>query len=353
MKLQQGWNLTEYLPYIYAERRWMPLKADTITKDYVKDAGVFADIFNYYIYSGQQVILPEQLTERDSTQIALPYGADGAVVPVQKFRDVQKLYTTMTDGKMEYVLYGVENQAEIHYAMAVKNNLYDALEYAGQVEEAAKSHRKEMKRRREQGEISAEEGRKTPNTGEFLGGFWARDRLIPSITVTIFFGSKEWDGPLSLFDMMEVSDPAVLACMDNYRVRLIAPAQMTDDEIMKFQSSLREVMLFIKYSNDKENLNRVLASNEKRFREVERRAADVIEVITNSGIKYDKSEEVVDVCQAIQEIRKESERDGERQGRLMQAQESAEKLYEMGLDTEKIAQAVGYAVETVRGWLGL
>ena len=26
----------------------MPLKADTVTKDYVKDAGVFADIFNYY-----------------------------------------------------------------------------------------------------------------------------------------------------------------------------------------------------------------------------------------------------------------------------------------------------------------
>ena len=54
---------------------------------------------------------------------------------------------------MEYVLYGAENQAEIHYAMAVKNNLYDALEYAGQVEEAAKSHRKEMKRKKEQGEL--------------------------------------------------------------------------------------------------------------------------------------------------------------------------------------------------------
>ena len=143
---------------------------------------MFADIFNYYIYGGQQVILPEQLTERDSTKIALPYGADGAVIPVQKFRDVQKLYAAMTDGEMEYVLYGAENQAEIHYAMAVKNNLYDALEYAGQVEEAAKSHRKEMKRKKEQGKTPAEESRKTPSKGEFLSGFWAEDRLIPSIT---------------------------------------------------------------------------------------------------------------------------------------------------------------------------
>ncbi|GFI08224.1 hypothetical protein IMSAGC007_00672 [Lachnospiraceae bacterium] len=331
----------------------MPLRADTITKDYVKDAGVFADIFNYYIYGGRQVILPEQLTERDSTKIALPYGADGAVVPVQKFRDVQKLYAAMTDGKMEYVLYGAENQAEIHYAMPVKNNLYDALEYAGQVEEAAKSHRKEMKRKKEEGEESAEEGGKTPSAGEFLSGFWVEDRLIPSITVTIFFGSEEWDGPLSLFEMMDVSDPDVLACMDNYHVRLIAPAQMTDEEIMKFQSSLREVMLFIKYSKDKENLSRVLVTNEKRFRELERRAADVIETITNSGIKYDESEEVVDVCQAIREIRMEERKIGEQDGELKKAREAAENLHEMGLDTDKIAQVVGYAVETVKGWLGI
>ena len=217
----------------------------------------------------------------DSTKIALPYGTDGAAVPVQKFHVVQKLYAAMTDGKMEYVLYGAENQVEIHYAMPVKNNLYDALEYAGQVEEAAKSHRKEMKRKKEEGEASAEESGKTPSAGEFLSGFWAEDRLIPSITVTIFFGSEEWNGPLSLFEMMDVSDPDVFACMDNYHVRLIAPAQMPDEEIMKFQSSLREVMLFIKYSKDKENLSRALAANEKRFREVERRAADVIEAITN------------------------------------------------------------------------
>lgn len=331
----------------------MPLKADTIAKDYVKDAGVFADIFNYYIYGGRQVILPEQLTERDSTKIVLPYGADGAVVPVQKFRDVQKLYAAMTDGKMEYVLYGAENQAEIHYAMPVKDNLYDALEYAGQVDEAAKSHRKEMKRKKEQGEVPAGEDRKTPSAGEFLSGFWAEDRLIPSITVTVFFGSEEWDGPLSLFDMMDVSDPEVLACMDNYHVRLIAPAQMADEEIMKFQSSMREVMLFIKYSKDKENLSRVLAANERRFREVERRAADVIEAITNSGIKYDESEEVVDVCQAIREIRMEERKIGEQDGELKKAREAAGKLYEMGLDTDKIAQAVGYAVETVKGWLVL
>ncbi len=72
------------------------MKADTITKDYMSDTAIFADVFNYYIYGGEQIIQAEQLIERDSTKITLPYGADGAVVPVQKFRDVQKLYAAMT-----------------------------------------------------------------------------------------------------------------------------------------------------------------------------------------------------------------------------------------------------------------
>ena len=45
---------------------------------------------------------------------------------------------------------------------------------------------------------------------EFLDGNHCAVRTVwqryLSITVTIFFGSEEWDGPLSLFEMMDVSD---------------------------------------------------------------------------------------------------------------------------------------------------
>lgn len=51
------------------------------------------------------------------------------------------------------------------------------------------------------------------------------------------------------------------------------------------------------------------------------------------------------MCQAIQEMRKESEQ--------KKAQEVARNLYKMGLNIEKIAQAVDYAVETVNEWLEL
>ncbi len=307
------------------------------------------------------MIKPEELTERDPTEIALPYGGDSAVVPVQKFWDVQKLYAAMTDGKMEYVLYGVENQSRVHFAMPVRNYLYDALEYAGQVEEAARSHKKEReeqkKKTREAGKYEGEEtdgqGRKTFGSEEFLSGFGKEDKLIPSITVTILFSAKPWDGPLSLFEMMGISDPAVQACMDNYYMRLIAPAQMADEEIMKFQSSLREVLLFIKYSENKDELSRMLENNQKRFGELERRAVDVIKAVTNAGIKYKRSEEAVDVCKAIQDMQTEAEQRGKQIGELRKAQESTRKLHEMGMPIEDIVQVVGYSMEVVKGWPGM
>ena len=59
------------------------------------------------------------------------------------------------------------------------------------------------------------------------------------------------------------------------------------------------------------------------------------------------------MCQTIREIRMEERKIGEQDGELKKAREAAGKLYEMGLDTDKIAQVVGYAVETVKGWLVL
>ena len=347
------------------------MNTDTITKDYVRDTSIFADIFNYYIYGGEQVIRPEQLTERDSAKLSLPYGADGAEVPVQRFRDVQKLYAAMTDGRVEYVLLCAENQTEIHYAMPVKNNLYDAVDYAEQVEKAAKSHRHEMRQGKHLRTTGADGDSEKPSAGEFLSGFWKKDKLIPTVTLTLYFGADIWDGPLSLIEMMDISDPAILACMDNYHVRLIAPALMTDQEIMRFQSSLREVMFFIKYSKDKEALEKILVSDANRFRQLERRAVDVIKAVTNSGIKYDRRKERIDVCQAEQDMRKESWDSGKAEGRAegraegkaegkaegisigesQKAQQVAKNLYAMNIGIEQIAACVGYTLDTVQEWL--
>lgn len=247
----------------------------------------------------------------------------------------------MTDGKAQYILLGAENQSNIHYAMPVRNNLYDALEYAGQVEEAARSHRTEMKKHST--EISG-----SPNSDEFLSGFWKNDRLIPSITITIYFGADEWDGSLSLFDMMDVSDADILANIDNYRLRLIAPAQMSDDEIMKFRSSLREVLFFIKYSKDSEKLKTILKTNKKRFQCLERRATDVIKIITGANLKYREKEETIDMCQAIQDLIQRSKTEGQQEGRQEGRQEGiAEGLLKGKKEAALVMNEKGFSIDMI------
>ena len=278
-------------------------KIDTLTKEYMKRPSVFADVFNQFLYHGQQVIHPDRLVELDTTEIAVPYGADNVSIPEQRYRDVAKLLMAMTDGQVAYCILAVENEAKINYAAPVKNGLYDFLQLAHQVTAAATSHKKSKPKDNK------------PSGDEFLSGFWKSDRLLPVLTVMIYFGAEKWDGPLSLREMYTDCGEEVLKHIADYRINLITPNGLTDEEIDEFQTSMREIMRYIKYSDDKEKLNEII-KGEQRFKNVERSAVEIINAVTNSNMKIEEGKELIDVCLAIQEIREESRREGEIRGEI-------------------------------------
>ena len=61
------------------------------------------------------------------------------------------------------------------------------------------------------------------------------------------------------------------------------------------------------------------------------------------------------MCEIMERIaveeREEGRREGEKDGELKKARETAEKLSSMGMEEELIAQAVGMELELVRRWL--
>ena len=65
---------------------------------------------------------------------------------------------------------------------------------------------------------------------------------------------------------------------------------MSDEEINQFTTSLREVMMFIKYSEEPEKLNEILETDE-RFRDLDRKAATVISTVTGMEIEVEEEEE--------------------------------------------------------------
>ena len=272
---------------------------DTITKAYMQDRSIFADAFNFYLYKGRQVIKPEQLKPLDTTAIVLPYGEEGKPVPIQKYRDVLKTVTAMEDDKAAYLLLGIENQSEIHYAMPVRNMLYDAIQYVAQVEDAAKAHKKD--------------DRMPETRAEFLSGFYRTDRLLPVITLTVYFGADEWTAPKDLHGMLS-ADEEILQYVDNYHLHLIAPAEIADDDFTRFHTELNLALKFLKYSKDKEKLREII-NNDAAFRSVTKKTADLMNVVSNAKLHYDSKEEDVDMCEAIEGIRNDARAEGIALGR--------------------------------------
>ena len=307
--------------------------ADIVTKEYMRENTVFADAFNYLIYNGKKVIDPAKLIEIDSTEIVLPFGnaekvkaekkrkeqeAEWSSVKnesvrkkntsrvgvkmdaVQKYRDVFKSMVIKQDEKTSYVLLGIENQTDVHYAMPVRNVIYDALQYGRQVADIAADHRRNKK------DFPGK------SNGEYLSGFFKEDHIRPVITLVIHFGAEEWDGPLSLHEMMATRDMEILSFVENYRIHLIDPAKLTEEELNKFSTSLKEVMGYIKYSKDKEKLMEFLRKDTHKT--IEMNAARVIKTITNTPIEVSEEMEEIEMCKAIEDLILEGEAKGETKG---------------------------------------
>ena len=267
---------------------------DNVSKKYLQDKDRFADLFNFYLYDGQQIIQPAQLREMDTTAITLPYGQDGRVSSVQKQRDIIKVVSAMTDGHCDYLLLAIEVQSELHYAMPPKNMLYDAMQYADQVSQTAKTHRKN------QDEASS---------GEFLSGFYKTDKLLPVITLTVYLDAAEWDAPRSLHEMLLVEDERLLPFIPDYKLNLITPADIADTDFTKFHTELSPVLKYLKYSRSKDKLNEIVHTD-PIYRCLDRESAEVINIVTGSNLSIEQGKESIDMCQAIEEMRAEERAKG-------------------------------------------
>ena len=267
-------------------------KIDTLTKNYITNNTVFADVFNFLVYKGRQVIDPDGLTEMDSTELAVLFGEDNKSLELdQRYRDVIKSAAFMTDERRTYVVLGIENQDKIHYAMPVKSCIYDALQYVKQVKSIADRHKRT-------GES------KGHSSDEFLSGFYKDDRIKPVVTLVVYFGRDEWDGPLSLKEMMEEEDPEMMAFVQDYHIHLIQPANIDNDEFDKFHSDLGTVLKFIKLSKDYEEMNAWKQTG--NMGELSRDAALVVEACTSTKITIPEGSEVVRVCEAIDMMNKKA-----------------------------------------------
>ena len=318
---------------------------DSKAKEYLSDNTRFSEICNYVLFDGEKVIKPENLKECDTTEVLSVFGIDKKQIVKQKWRDLLKSVSVKHTGQMYVILIGAEAQTDIHYAMPVKTMIYDALNYGEQVNEAKKRHRKNRDYR---------------SSDEFLSGFTLDDKLTPVITITLYLGTTQWDGPRSLAEMMPQMDERILPFINDYRINLLNPLEITD--FSKFETGLRPLFELLKNASDEEKLNELITKDDT-FTRVDVETVAAINLFVGTDIKYDEKEEVVNMCKAwddhkkrgIQEGMQRGMQQGMQQGRLFEiylsvqegdysAKRGAEKA-EMSLDEfEKAMSKAGYKI---------
>ncbi len=266
---------------------------DTEGKQYLSNPVFFADAFNYLLYDGEQVINPEELRELDTTELTVPSG-NNARFPVQKYRDLLKLWNAMMDENAIYVILGAELQDKVHYGMPVKDGLYDMLGYSKQIAEIRRSYRQDSVD--QEGEIIVDNGvlKIKLTSEEFLSGLRKEDKLIPIITAVVYFGEKPWDGPRSLFEMLDVRDERLYRFLSDYKLNLISPADMDEDEFVKFHTELGFAMKLLKHQ--------AADADELIVREGHRKVSSETAYFLNAAMKLNLELEVesggVDMCKA-------------------------------------------------------
>ena len=274
---------------------------DTEGKQYLSNSVFFADAFNYLLYDGDQVIKPEELRELDTTELTVPYG-NNARVPIQKYRDLLKLWNAMMDDNAIYVILGAELQDKVHYGMPVKDGLYDMLGYSKQIAEIKRSYQKESGEANEaasdEGELTVEDGvlKIKLTSAEFLSGLRKGDKLIPIITAVVYLGDEPWDGPKSLFEMLDVRDRRLIPFINDYKLNLISPADMDDDEFDKFHTGLGFAMRVIKHQSEDADAI-IMATNHKK---IDRETAVFLNKVVNLKLVYEEKTGGVDMCKAME-----------------------------------------------------
>ena len=168
-------------------------------------------MFNAALFDGEQVLKPNDLTEVD-TDVSSLIKFNGHAETIQKILDVVK----KTAYGIDFVLWGLENQAKIHYAMPLRHMVGDAFSYLKEYNEIAAKNKKD-------GHFKSSD--------EFLSNMRKTDRLHPVISLCVYYGEDPWDGPLCLADMLEIPEK-VRPMVSDYKMNLL---QLRASETCDFQ----------------------------------------------------------------------------------------------------------------------
>lgn len=147
----------------------------------------------------------------------------------------------------------------------------------------------------------------------------------------------------AVYVVLGIENQELLSYIPDYRINLIEPAKISDEDYDKFKTDLGSIMQFIKHQSDKDGS---WIKGKQRFNHVEKEAVELINLITGSKIVGDEKEEVVDMCRAWENSINNAKSEGKSEGRI---EGKIETLYEeCDMSIPDIAKKVSKPEEYVK-----
>ena len=310
-------------------------KGNAAVKQWLKNKERFADLFNGTMFQGKKIILPEELESIESEADILITDKGEQTREIQRYRDLVMRWKS----GVHLVILGCENQAKIHYAMPVRNMLYDSLSYTEQVKLI--------------GERSQNEPNKKMTEEEFLSKFCKDDKIYPVITLVLYYGQKKWDASINLYDMFpkEVlkNELEILKkYVPNYQINLVEANNIENLEV--FQTDLQEIFGMLQYRNNKKDLVNYIRTKETYFRNVDEETYQVIreflhsERILKKEISKGQGKGTINMCKALEDLYN----DGIEQGEQKKLLDLIKKKLEKGKTVEMIAEELEETTNTIQ-----
>ena len=272
------------------------IKQDSILKNFWRDNARFADLFNTALFGGVPFLHPDDLREAD-TDVSSLLKFNGHAETIQKVFDVVK----KTANGVDFVIWGLENQSKIHYAMPLRHMIEDAFSYLKEYNEIVSKNRKDNN---------------FSSSDEFLSGFKKSDRLHPVISLCIYYGEDPWDGPLCLTDMLDV--PEILKpLLTNHKINLI---QVRDSEALNFQHPDVAAVFDISRSIYNEDYDKIRSYYNNQNPDFSAEIGMVIGAITESKQLIDYALELerdggeLNMCKALDKLINEGRQEGLQEG---------------------------------------
>ncbi len=274
---------------------------DTTTKMITGCLDVFSDICNVNLFNKEVRIHPDELVPMKSDSVY----TDGKGKTREHRRDVCMKHIV---SGVNIAIISLENQSDVCNIMPVRELGYLYSGYKDQIDK-----------------LKQENERKGKHL--ITKVLDKKQKLVPIISLVLYYGTKEWDGPLSVMDMLDIPErwkSSLEPLIANHHIRLVNLAKQNDETRNAYQSDFRHIVDYLHYEREKDKSKlEEFSDDETRIVTHPREFLMAMSAFTNDR-RYEKmankltekqAKEATKMCMMLDIREERGEKRGEKRGR--------------------------------------